>query len=93
MTTLLRQLELALTAAALLAAGLGFLYLGLGLWGMVLDRSVRLIGLHAAFLDFLLHRSNRDRWWRRFADSVGRFVERKNERRTERDCREDHGWD
>lgn len=64
-TAVLEQAQLFLTAAACLLVGCGALYLALGLYGMAVDRALRLFGVTAALISYITQ--NRRAWWNRTA--------------------------
>lgn len=61
MSTLYQQSQLFMASAAMLLCGLLLLLAALGLYGMVLDRILRAIGIHGAIAQYIF--DNRDAWW------------------------------
>lgn len=68
-----QQSQLFMVAAFCLLIGVGFLYLALGLYGMLLNRVLKLFGVHAAACQYIYR--NRRTWWARIATWFDRFLE------------------
>lgn len=63
MNLLNEQAQLFVVAAACLLIGVACLYFALGLYGMLLDRALRLLGVHAAIVSYICSKGNRVKWW------------------------------
>ncbi|MCU1324671.1 MAG: hypothetical protein JWN34_41 [Bryobacterales bacterium] len=65
MSEAVEQSRLLLEAAALFGVALTLLYWFFSLYMLVLDRVVKLIGIHGAILAYLRDQANRSKWWMR----------------------------
>lgn len=66
------QSQLFMVAAICMAAGFGFLYLALGLYGMLIDRALHWVGVHAAIASYI--KQNRKAWWCRMGTWYDRRI-------------------
>lgn len=73
MTIFNEQAQLFMAAAFCTLVGIACLYFALGLYAMALNRVLRLAGVHAALLGYIL--KNRKRWWVRMGSWFERNIE------------------
>lgn len=67
MSEFLKQAQLFVDSAALMAVGFALLYYALGLYGLCLDRAIAALGISAAFREFVKQRLKQNAWWYRLS--------------------------
>lgn len=69
------QAQLFVVAAVCMAIGIGVLYVALGLYGMLADKALRWMGVHAALVEYMMRNSDK-RWWGRMGTWWDRAIRR-----------------
>jgi hypothetical protein len=73
------QAQLLLVAAVLIAVALSLLYAALGIYGLLVTKIIRHIGLFGAIVDFSREKRNRQKWWIRLPLWWERLISRRHE--------------